>query len=737
RKELDFAIVNAAFKISFDFPSLKINDFIIALGSIKNTTIMATKTMESLKGRTWNKKIFDDAISILIKELKDLTIKTSTFQPDYKIGLAASEELHKQFPDAIPPLNEEEKELVPDDQEKIDPVGRPIPHVSALKQTTGEATYIDDIPSFENELHAALVLSEKALGKIVNIDPSEALKMAGVHHFFCAKDIPPEQNKFGYIVQDEEVFATEEEAIEANSVWEPIKLETGNLEEGFQNSKHVLEGESRTGFQEHFYMETNVHIAVPYDNNELHLIGTTQSPSQTQMVVARTLNLEANRVYFKVKRTGGAFGGKETRIYGIIIPIAFAALRTGRPVRICLNRQDDMIVTGSRNPVLSRWKVGFEDDGKLNALDISYYLNAGYSLDSSDYVRKLIIMQSSSVYEIKNLRAKGQSCKTNLPSSTAFRGFGYPQATFMMENIIVRVAEYLRLNPNQVRERNMYGKSNSFMPYGQEIIDNKIRDCWEQILFSSKFEERKLEIDHYNRNNIYKKRGISAIPLIFGAGIGTPFLHQAGALVMVYTDGSVLLSHGGVELGQGLHTKMLQIASRVLEIPMERIYIAETATDKVPNTIATVASISSDLNGMAEACQIIKDRLQPYKSKMEDKSWNDWVSAAYMDRVSLSATGYFKAPNIIDLDFENPKTATPFMYFIFGSGVSEVEVDCLTGDHKGVGEPPLLTAVTVFLAIREAIKAARKEDMLTIQFDSPATSQRIRMACQDWIVKKL
>ncbi|KAB7503920.1 Aldehyde oxidase 2 [Armadillidium nasatum] len=258
-----------------------------------------------------------------------------------------------------------------------------------------------------------------------------------------------------------------------------------------------------------------------------------------------------------------------------------------------------MIVTGSRNPVLSRWKVGFEDDGKLNALDISYYLNAGYSLDSSDYVRKLIVMQSTSVYEIKNLRAKGQSCKTNLPSSTAFRGFGYPQATFMMENIIVRVAEYLRLNPNQVRERNMYGKSNSFMPYGQEIIDNKIKDCWEQILSSSKFEERKIEIDHYNRNNIYKKRGISAIPLIFGAGIGTPFLHQAGALVIVYTDGSVLLSHGGVELGQGLHTKMLQIASRVLEIPMERIYIAETATDKVPNTFATVASISSDLNGMA------------------------------------------------------------------------------------------------------------------------------------------
>ncbi|RXG67436.1 Xanthine dehydrogenase [Armadillidium vulgare] len=742
RKGKDLAIVNAAFKISFDFPSQKITDIIIALGSIKHTTMLATKTMQSLRGQKWSENVLNDATSFLVKELKELDIDNTMCKPEYKVGLAASfffkfylfvcEELHKKFPVSTLPLKEEEKLLtepdkhiptkstqffqnVPEDQEKIDPVGRPVPHVSALKQTTGEATYVDDIPRFENELYAALILSEKARAKIVKIDPSEALKMEGVR---------AEQNITGYLMKDEEVFASKEvrcvgqiigvvvaetmelaeearkivrvqyedisqpilsieEAIKANSVWEPLMVEIGNLDEGFKNSKHVLEGESRTGFQEHFYMETNTHIAVPYDNDEIHLIGTHQSPSQTQMIVAHALNLEANRVYCKVKRVGGGFGGKESRHLGILIPIALAAMKTGRPVRICLSRKDDMIITGGRNPVLAKWKVGFEEDGKLNALDVSYYLNAGYSLDLTDFVRKMMILKANNGYHIENLRARGQSCKTNLPSNTAFRGFGTPQAIFVMENIIVQIAEFLGMDPNKLREKNMYDKLKSFTHYGQEITHNTLRNCWEQILLSSNYTERKSAVDKFNRENVYKKRGISAMPLMFGIGFTIQFMHQAGALIMVYTDGSVLLSHGGVELGQGLDTKMLQIASRVLEIPIERIYIAEASTDKVPNTIPTVASTASDLNGMAvlDACRVIQKRLEPYKSKMADKSWNDWVQAAYMDRVSLSATGYYKTPNIIEYDFENQIAGDPYVYFSFGSGVSEVEIDCLTGDH--------------------------------------------------------
>ncbi|RXG70722.1 Xanthine dehydrogenase, partial [Armadillidium vulgare] len=824
RRGKDLSIVNTAMKVTLDFPSLKIVSMIVAIGGISKTTIMADKTMSKVVEQTWDENFLETGISLLIEETKS---KFTSFDnlAEYKTALVASfffkfylfvcEEIHKKFPQLGSPLKLDEADInlpfmkrctkwmqffqdVPEDQEKIDPVGRPIPHVSSLKQTTGEATYVDDIPSFENELHAALVLSEKARAKIVSIDPSEALKMEGVEGFFSAKDLTETQNKTGFVFTDEEVFASKEvhhigqvigvvvatdkhlarkaakkvhvSAIEENSVWEPFAIESGNIEKGFENSKHILEGESRIEGQEHFYLETNGHIVIPSEDGEIEIIGSMQGPSCMQDSVSKLLRVQQNRVTCKTKRIGGAFGGKESR-------------SIARPVRSILTRAEDMMMTGGRHPILGQME---------NRID--------------------------------NVRILAQCCKTNLSSNSAFRGFGAPQSVFVMESIMSQVAEYLNKSKREVTEKNLYPKTNSVTPFGQELTNVTVRDCWDQVISSSNFEERKNKVNTFNRNNRYKKRGISLMPLKFCVGFPVPFLCQGGALVHIYLDGSVLISHGGAEFGQGLHTKILQIASRVLKIPISRIYIAETNTSKVPNASSTAGSVSSDLYGMAvlDACKKILTTLAPYRNDLPQKTWEEAVSAAYMDRVSLSATGHFRMEGVSEFNFKDGKPASPFIYYSYGASVSEVEINCLTGEHtvlrtdivmdvgkslnpaidigqiegafaqgyglytleqlrysssgelltkgpngykiptlvniprefnvtllrdsvnehsvyssKAIGEPPLLMGLSVFLAIREAVKAARKEDKLSIQFDSPATSERIRMACKDWITNKI
>ncbi|KAL7645432.1 UNVERIFIED_CONTAM: hypothetical protein RMT77_003818 [Armadillidium vulgare] len=889
RRDDDIAIVNAAMKVTIDIKSLRIDKMLLAFGGMAPTTVLASQTMKKLEGSTWDESITENALNYLSEELKldrgapggmvdyRLTLTISFF---FKFYLYVCQEIHDITHNNVRPLTKEEKELikpykntptksvqffdeVPEGQEEIDLIGRPIPHVSALKQTTGEAAYIDDLPKFDNELHAAFVISTKAHAKILNIDPSNALKLEGVEGFFSAKDLSEEANQTGVIVRDEEVFASKEvhcvgqiiglvlatnrqlaqkaakmveikyeelpnpiftieDAINANSLWDPLIIEDGNIEKGFSDSKYVLEGEIHIGGQEHFYLETNVHIVIPKEDDEIELISSTQGASDLQTLVARTLGIRSNRVYCKVKRIGGGFGGKQSRSILVAIPLAVAASKMKKPVRLLLERDEDMVITGGRNPFLAKWKVGFDDNGKILALNTEFYANAGYCLDLSEAVIMKTVFNVNNVYKIPNLRVKGQCCKTNLPSNTAFRGFGNPQAVFVMENIVTDICNYLHLPQTKVREVNMYDKATQVTHFGQKITKNCARECWKQVCKQSDYEKRLSFVEKFNSENIYKKRGISVIPLKFGVSYEVTFLNQSGALVLVYADGSVLLSHGGMEMGQGLHTKMLQIASRVFEIPIEDIYIAETSTDKVPNTTPTAASVSSDLNGMAVlyACKKILKRIQPYKEKMADKSWKDWIHAAYMDRVSLSATGFYKTPNLTEYDFKEGKPANPFNYFAFGAAASEVEIDCLTGDHtvlrtdivmdvgkslnpaidigqiegafmqgyglftleqllytssgelltkgpgtykipsahdiprefnvtllressndravyssKAVGEPPLLSAVSVFLAIKMAVKSTRKEEVFP--FDSPATSERIRMACSDWITNKM
>ncbi|XP_042232442.1 xanthine dehydrogenase/oxidase-like [Homarus americanus] len=754
---------------------------------------------------------------------------------------------------------------VPEDQKEHDLVGRPVVHTSAYKQTTGEAVYVDDLPRLENELHAALVISSRAHAKILSIDETHALELEGVEAFFCARDLPGEMNVTGVATMDDQVFAKEkvecvgqvvgvvvardhararqaaslvricyqdlsppiitiEDAIKEESWWGPWTIRRGSMEDGFNMATNTLEGEMRIGGQEHFYMETNSHIAVPKgEDGELEMFSSTQNPSGTQQLVAKALGLQANRVVVRVKRLGGGFGGKETRTSVVSVPVAVAAARLNRPVRIWLERHEDTLVTGGRHPFLCRWKVGFTPDGRLTALQAHIYVNAGCTLDLSTFLVQKALFTFDNAYNIQNMCVTGYACKTNLPSNTAFRGFGAPQAVMFIEDIISQVAAFLKMDPVQIQERNMYQAGNKTI-VGYRLDHCTITRCWRQVMDTSLVHVLKASVQKFNRENTYRKQGLAVTPAQFGIAFER-FFNQAGALVHIYTDGSILLTHGGIEMGQGLHTKMIQIASRVLGVSAENIYLSETATDKVPNTTATAASVSTDLLGMAvmKACNELVSRLQPYVNKDPAGTWKDWVNAAYFDQVSLSATGFYKNPCIIDFDFET-MTGRPFNYYAAGAAVTKVEVDCLTGDHtilrtdivmdvgnslnpavdigqvegafvqgtglvtmeelcyspegvlltrgpgaykipgfqdipcefhvsllkdspnpqavfssKGVGEPPLLLAASVFQSIKAAVGAARQDHHLdpVFRLDSPATAERIRLACQDPLIHKV
>ncbi|XP_078618398.1 xanthine dehydrogenase/oxidase-like [Branchiostoma floridae x Branchiostoma japonicum] len=875
RRDDDIAIVNAAFRVQFEEGTNVIQDIALSFGGMAPTTVMARNTANRLIGWKWDNDLLPEACSCLEDDLPlppsvpggmvefHRTLTTSFF---FKFFLSVQQKL--SLKDVPPPYRSAYSlyhrepsqgtqiyQEVPKGQARDDAVGRPIMHLSALKQATGEAVYTDDMPHIQGELYLGLVISKKAHAKIVSIDPSEALKMPGVETFVSAEDVPG-SNITGPVVMDEEVFATEkvtcvgkivgavladtqahaqraakavvvqyedmepkiisvEDAILHQSFFHPIsKIEKGNLEEAFEKADQIIEGELRIGGQEHFYLETCAAIVVPHgEDGEMEIFCSTQNPTKTQMLAAKAQGVPANRVVCRVKRMGGAFGGKETQSCAISSVCAVAAHKVQRPVRIMLDRDEDMVITGTRHPFLGRYKVGFMSDGRVLALDITLYSNAGNSLDMSQYVMESALLRSDGAYTIPNVRALGYVCRTNTASNTSFRGFGAPQAIFFAESWISDVAIKCGISQLKVREINMH-REGDVTHYNMTLEGCQLQRCWEECLKQSDFLTRRRQVDGFNGENRWKKRGLAAIPIKYGiVFIGTQ--NQAGALVHVYTDGSVLVTHGGTEMGQGLHTKMVQVAGRVLKIPTSRIHISETSTNTVPNTSPTSASISSDLNGMAVkiACETILQRLEPYMGK---GSWDDWVRAAYLDRVGLSATGFYRTPGI-EYDMQKNE-GRPFSYFCYGTAVSEVEIDCLTGDHtvlrtdivmdvgsslnpaidigqiegafvqgyglftleeqvyspdgvlysrgpgmykipgfadipihfnvsllrgapndkaifssKGVGEPPLLLASSVFFAIKDAIYSARADAGYkgTFRLDSPATAERIRMACKD------
>ncbi|XP_037944035.1 xanthine dehydrogenase-like [Teleopsis dalmanni] len=456
----------------------------------------------------------------------------------------------------------------------------------------------------------------------------------------------------------------------------------GDVDQAFKNCAHIYEGTCRVGAQEHFYLETHAAIAVTRDTDEIEIFSSTQHPSGIQKLISQVLSVPAHRVVCRVKRLGGGFGGKESRCVSVAVPVALACYRLRRPVRCMLDRDEDMMITGTRHPFLFKYKIGFTNEGLITACYIECYANAGWSMDVSFGVLERAMDHFENCYRIPNIKVVGWLCKTNTPSNTAFRGFGAPQGMFAGEHMIRDVARILGKDYVDIMKLNFY-ETGDITHYNQKLDTLQINRCFDECLEQSNFYEKRKKIQEFNKSNRWRKRGISIVPTKYGIGFDILYMNQAGCLINIYADGSVLLAHGGVEIGQGLHTKMIQCAAKALGIPADFIHISEFATDKVPNATPTAASVSSDLNGMAiiDACDKLNTRLKTIKEALPTATWKEWINKAYFDRISLSATGFYRTPGMGYDSVHNPN-ARKYNYFTNGVGVTVVEIDCLTGDHQ-------------------------------------------------------
>lgn len=597
-------------------------------------------------------------------------------------------------------------------------VAKPVHVNNAEKLTTGEIEFTQDLPMPARGLHGAMVMSTIPRGRIVKTDYSKCFDIPGVVDVITYKDVKG-QNLVGDVIEDEPVYAenevsfvgqtialvvaeTEEAAIEASKraivEYEEIdpvlnipdainknsyfdvhhKIQKGDVNKGFNECKYVIEGEAEIGGQEQLYLETQNCIVEPVDGDQLRVISSTQAPSTNQVQVAKANNMKYADVTVEVRQIGGGFGGKETQatMHSNVASVAVRKLR--RPVRISIDRKTDLEITGKRHPILCKYKVGFNDDGKIISLRSDLYADCGWSVDISIAVTDRALFHMDGSYSIPNFYTECHMCKTNLPSNTAFRGFGAPQAAFFADEIIDQIAHKLNKTPEQIKEINLY-KEGDTTHFGAPLIDNKLRQCWDYIKSSFDFDKKRQEIAEFNRNNKYKKRGIAMVPLKFGISFTFGPLNQAGCLVNIYKDGSVLASHSGVDMGQGLNTKLAQIVASTLRVPIESVRIDTTATNKVPNTSPTAASSGTDLNGWAlfNACTELNQRLEKYRTP--NRTFAKAVVAAYLDKVDLSAHGFYATPNII-WNWDTGK-GRPFAYYTYGAGAAQVEIDLLTGDH--------------------------------------------------------
>jgi xanthine dehydrogenase large subunit len=626
-------------------------------------------------------------------------------------------------------------------------VGKRKSHESAEGHVTGKATYTDDQRPPVGMLSVYPVMAPHARARILKIDTTATKTVDGFVTVITAEDVPG-MNDTGTIVCDEILLPTEEisfwgqavvwavgetetaarkaadkisveyeplpsvlsvkDAIAAQSFHtKPQIIRRGEPETALTQADFRITGEIEMNGQDHFYLETQASWVIPDTEGNYQVYSSTQHPTETQVIVARVLGIPTNQVVVTCLRMGGGFGGKESQANPFAAIAAIAAQKTGCPVRVKLKRSHDMMLTGKRHGFLGQYTVGFTKGGRITALDVDLYADGGWSLDLSPPVLLRAMLHVDNAYYISNLEVRGLIAKTNKCSNTAFRGFGGPQGMIVIEEIVDRVARSLNLPPELIRERNFYhgtGATNT-THYDQEIFDNRIDRVWNEVQANSNFSERKVAIVQFNQTYTYKKRGLAITPVKFGISFNKTQYNQAGALILIYTDGSIQLNHGGTEMGQGLHTKMLQVASTTLGVSLDRFRMMPTSTDKVPNTSATAASSGSDLNGQAvkDACETIKARLAPIAVKLLNLDspqemvfendeiycrtypaarvkFDEVVKQAYSDRISLSATGYYRTPNI----YWNAHLGKgrPFYYFAYGAAVSEVEVDGFTGTFK-------------------------------------------------------
>jgi xanthine dehydrogenase large subunit len=623
-------------------------------------------------------------------------------------------------------------------------VGRSLSHESARGHVTGSARYVDDLTPITGRIaHTWPVVAPHAHARVLSIDGAEARLLSGVLAVLTADDVPGE-NDIGAVRHDEPLFPsvvcfhgqavawvvaeTEEQArvaaervhvryeplpailsiesaIAADSfLTEPERLVRGDVSTALAAAPHQLCGELFLQGQEHFYLETQSALATVDEGDSIFVQSSTQHPSETQEIVARVLGVPRSRVIVQCVRMGGGFGGKEVQASGWAAIAALASVKLGRPVRVRLTRAQDMTMTGKRHPFLARFSVGFDGRGALAALSLELFSDGGYSLDLSAPIMGRALFHIDNCYHLPNVSVTGRACRTHTVSHTAFRGFGGPQGMLIIEDILDRIARHLHLAPDAVREQNFY-RPGDRTHYGQVVEDaERISRIWRELKGSSDFDARLAQIAVDNVRTPHLKRGIAITPVKFGISFTTTFFNQAGALVLIYRDGSVQVNHGGTEMGQGLHTKISQIAADALGLPLAQIRVMPTRTDKVPNTSATAASSSSDLNGAAvrNACQTLQQRLREVAAhslqvapealvfadgqvlvqgdERPRSSFAQLVAQAYLERVSLMASGYYRTPDI-HFDAETA-TGQPFYYFAYGAAVSEVEVDRFTGQYR-------------------------------------------------------
>jgi xanthine dehydrogenase large subunit len=620
--------------------------------------------------------------------------------------------------------------------------GKPVPHESARGHVTGEALYTDDLlPRFPQVLHAWPVPAPHAHARLESLDASEALAEPGVHTVLTGADVPGEGDT-GPNRHDEPLFphevmfhqqsvawvlgetldAAQRGAVRVRAAYQPLPailtiedaIAAGSFLAGpvsivrgdagaMERSRLQFEGELVIGGQEHFYLETQAAIAWMDETGGVAAHCSTQHPAETQEVIARVLGSPRHQVTVECLRMGGAFGGKEVQANAFAAIAALGAWKTRRPVRVRLTRALDMALTGKRHPFLARYRAGFATDGRLEAVCISLYSDGGWSLDLSEPILWRAMFHADNAYCLPAVKLTGYVCRTHKTSQTAFRGFGGPQGMLVIEEILDQAARRLGLPPHVVRERNFYREGDT-THYGQPVKDaSRIGRIWQELKQSSGFERRLATAVAFNAAHPHHKRGIAITPAKFGISFTAAFFNQAGALVLVYRDGSVQVNQGGTEMGQGLHTKIRQIAAHALGVLPESVRVMPPRTDKVPNTSATAASASTDLNGAAvvNACEQLRERLAPVAAQIigchaADVEFSNGLvrengasrsvpfasvcTRAYLERVPLFAQGYYRTPGI-HFDYATGQ-GQPFHYFAYGAAVSEVEVDGFTGDCR-------------------------------------------------------
>ncbi|WP_286829038.1 MULTISPECIES: xanthine dehydrogenase molybdopterin binding subunit [Kordiimonas] len=620
-------------------------------------------------------------------------------------------------------------------------VHKDLRHDSAHKHVSGEAIYIDDLPEPKDLLHLYVAMSEKAHARIMAMDLDKVRAAKGVVCVLTAQDIPG-HNDVSPFAGDDPLFAeglveyigqpifavaatsvelaraaakladvtyeelpaytTIDEALEHESAIEPMQtMGQGDAASALASAPNRLQGSFRIGGQDHFYLEGQIAFATPQEDGDVHVYSSTQHPSEVQHLVAHVLGRPTNAVTVEVRRMGGGFGGKETHPAMFAAMASLVAVKTGRPAKLRLDRDDDMIMTGKRHDFKYDYDVGFDDDGNILGIEITMASRCGRSTDLSPAINDRAMFHADNCYFLGDSTIKSHRCKTHTVSNTAFRGFGGPQGMIGVEYVIDDIARTLGKDPNEVRLANLYGEGRDTTPYGMTVEDNIAAELITRLQDSANYQARRVAIRDFNAASPVLKKGIALTPVKFGISFTTTHLNQAGALVHVYADGSVHLNHGGTEMGQGLFVKVAQVVAEEFQIDVDKIKITATTTAKVPNTSATAASSGSDLNGMAalDAARKIKARLIDFAAEKygcptdrvsfrgnkvyvenNELAFEELTKEAYLNRVSLSATGFYKTPKI-HYDRATHK-GRPFFYFCYGAAVSEVTIDALTGEYK-------------------------------------------------------